>query len=123
MNKDQRIYLRDILERIARIEHVKSDGEATFFASFMHQDTIIRNFEVIGEIVKRLDPSLTEQHSNVRWDDYAGFRDILIHQYDKVVLEIVWNSAQHDLEPLKAAVQALLEQLDTDAQNDEENKE
>ncbi len=75
----------------------------------MHQDTIIRNFEVIGEIVKRLDPKLTARYPEIHWADYAGFRDILIHQYDKVVLDIVWESVDRDLETLKAAVKKLLE--------------
>jgi len=33
----------------------------------------------------------------------------LIHQYDKVVLDIVWESVDRDLETLKAAVKKLLE--------------
>ena len=56
MSKDQRLYLRDILERINRIEETARQGEATFRQSYMHQDTIIRSFEVIGEIIKRLEP-------------------------------------------------------------------
>jgi uncharacterized protein with HEPN domain len=79
MSKDQRVYLQDILERIERIEEIAAFGEATFRASHMHQDSIIRSFEVIGEIVKRLDAQLLALHPNVIWADYAGFRDVLIH--------------------------------------------
>jgi uncharacterized protein with HEPN domain len=48
MNKNQRIYLRDILERIERIEHIRAAGETVFRQSFLHQDTLIRNVEVLG---------------------------------------------------------------------------
>jgi uncharacterized protein with HEPN domain len=47
MSKDQRIYLRDILERIERIKQVIAAGEVTFRESFLYQDALIRSFEVI----------------------------------------------------------------------------
>jgi uncharacterized protein with HEPN domain len=116
MSKDQRVYLRDILERIDRIKQVIAAGETIFRESFMHQDSIIRSFEVIGEIVKRLEPALIAQQPQVRWTAYAGFRDILIHQYDKVILDLVWESAQNDIEPLQSAIQAMLETMTDDAE-------
>ncbi|MCC6612793.1 MAG: DUF86 domain-containing protein [Anaerolineae bacterium] len=112
MSKEVRIYVTDLLERIARIEESIAIGEDAFRNSTLHQDAVIRNFEVIGEIVKRLDTSLTQEYSDVRWSAYAGFRDILIHQYDKVLLDIVWKSAVHDLPLLKSALQAILTTLD-----------
>lgn len=109
MTKSQKFYLLDLLEYIGRIETIASEGQDTFFNSTIYQDAVIRNFEVIGEIIKRLDPNLTAQHPHIIWADYAGFRDVLIHQYDKVLLDIVWGSTQHDIQPLKEAVQSLLE--------------
>ena len=111
MNKNQEIYLRDILERIARIEQVMSVGESLFKESFMHQDTAIRNFEVIGEIIKRLDSTLLSQQPQVNWRGYMGFRDVLIHQYDKVVIDIVWASGGEELQVLRQAVEFLLAKL------------
>ena len=54
--RDQSILCLDILERIRRIERYTSDGREVFMASELHQDGVIRSFEVIGEVVKRLDP-------------------------------------------------------------------
>jgi uncharacterized protein with HEPN domain len=114
MSRDQRVYLTDILERIERIEQIANEGEGTFVISVMHQDAMIRNFEVIGEIVKRLDPKLTAQQAQIKWQAVAGFRDVLIHQYDKVILKIVWESAKTVLPDLKQAIQKMLEFLDKD---------
>ena len=114
MSKSQRLYLLDLLEHIGRIETIVSAGKEAFFTSKVYQDATIRNFEVIGEIVKRLAPELTVQYPNIPWSDYAGFRDVLIHQYDKVLIEIVWESTQHDIHPIKDAVQRLLDTLPTD---------
>jgi uncharacterized protein with HEPN domain len=104
MSKSQRLYLEDLLEYIGRIEAIAAAGKETFLASAIHQDAAIRNFEVIGEIVKRLAPGLTAKHPHIPWSDYAGFRDVLIHQYDRVLIEIVWESTQNDIQPLKDAV-------------------
>ena len=112
MTRDQRPYCREILDRIRRIENYTAAGRAAFLESELLQDGVIRSFEVIGEVVKRLDPVLTAQYPLVTWSDFAGFRDVLIHQYQRVRLDLVWEFAQEDLPTLKAAVTALLADLD-----------
>ncbi len=54
LNKDPRVYLAQILERIERIIEYTSDGKEAFFADRRTQDAVIRNFEVIGEAAKRI---------------------------------------------------------------------
>jgi uncharacterized protein with HEPN domain len=99
--KDQRIYCRDILERIERIERYTSEGREAFMGSELLQDGVVRCFEVIGEAVKRFDASITETHPEVIWSDFAGFRDVLIHRYGGVRYDLVWEFIQEDLPPLK----------------------
>lgn len=110
---DQRIILRDILERIQRIERYTEDGRTTFLGSELLQDAVIRSFEVIGEAVKRLDDAVKLRRVQVAWSDFAGFRDVLIHQYEKIKMELVWEFVFEDLPPLKRAVLGLLEELDS----------
>lgn len=109
MSSDPRMNLNDILDRI---ERYTSRGKESFMQSELHQDAVIRNFEVIGEAVKRLDKSIIAQQPQVPWRDFAGFRDVLIHQYERVVLESVWLFAQEDLPALKSAAIALLHDLE-----------
>ena len=112
MTKDQRPYCREILDRIRRIESYTSAGRDAFLESELLQDGVIRSFEVIGEVVKQLHPTLTARYPQIAWSDFAGFRDILIHQYDKVRLDAVWEFAQEDLPALQSAVTALLIELE-----------
>ncbi|MYD08590.1 MAG: DUF86 domain-containing protein [Chloroflexi bacterium] len=84
-------YLNDILNRIHRIERYTASGYDAFEQSEMMQDAVIRSFEVIGEAVKRLDESVIAQQPHILWSDYASFRDVLIHQYDRIVLDLVWQ--------------------------------
>jgi uncharacterized protein with HEPN domain len=92
MNKSQRNYAQDIADRIERIERYTGDGLEAFKASDMKQDAIIRNFEVIGEAAKKLLPETIAPYPQVPWKRIAGFRDVLIHNYDSVRLEIVWSA-------------------------------
>ena len=105
--KSTQDYLLDLLTHIERVEQVAAAGEDQFRASFIHQDSIIRNYEIIGEIVKRLPDNLLAKAPHIEWGQIRGFRDFLAHNYDKVDLDIVW-SAVSDLPSLKAAVQTLL---------------
>lgn len=112
MSADPRLNLNDILDRICRIERYTSQGRESFMQSELHQDAVIRSFEVIGEAVKRLDRSVIELQPQVPWRDFAGFRDVLIHQYERIVLDSVWLFARDDLPILKIAVLALLSDLE-----------
>jgi len=110
--KQQSVYVHDILERIRLIEEFTADGEDAFLDSILIQEGVIRCFEVIGEIVKRLSPELTGTQPHIPWREIAGFRDVLIHDYDEVDIEAVWRIVTEDLVPLKGAVAAMQRLLD-----------
>ena len=102
-----------IHERIERIEEIATEGRTAFDASHVLQDAVIRNFEVIGEAVKRLSPLLTDQYPQVPWRRVAGFRDVLIHNYMGVDLDEVWNVITNELPGLKQAIAAMQRDLET----------
>jgi uncharacterized protein with HEPN domain len=77
----------------------------------MAQDAVIRNFEVIGEAVKRIPESLKEERPDIPWRRIAGLRDVLIHQYMRVDLEAVWAIVRDDLHEFKQAVAEILAEM------------
>lgn len=112
MKKDPRIYLAQILERINRIKEYTVDGREVFFADARTQDAVIRNFEVIGEAAKRIPEDYRQEHPSIPWRELAGFRDVLIHQYEGVSVTEVWQIVENNLEPLRQAIKSLLPPLD-----------
>jgi len=109
VNKD-RLYLESISDCLERIAEYTEHGEATFLASRLIQDGVIRNLEVIGEATKNLSEDLRTANPSIPWRQIAGMRDVLIHDYLKVNLSRVWRTVESDLPPLDAAVQRLLQQ-------------
>ncbi|MCG2588199.1 DUF86 domain-containing protein [Rhodohalobacter sp. WB101] len=73
---------------------------------------MIRQFEVMGEAVKKLDKELTNQYSDTDWTAIAGMRDLLIHQYFGVDLDLVWESVTEDLPKFKKTMMAIKKQLE-----------
>ncbi len=47
--------------------------------------------EIIGEAVKKLSPGFRESHTKVPWRQIAGIRDVRIHDYRGVDLDMVWE--------------------------------
>ncbi len=106
--KDDRVYLIQVLECIKQIEEYTINGREEFMNSRLIQDAVIRNMEIIGEATKRVSPGLREQHPEIPWKEMAGMRDVLIHDYMGVDLNIVWNVISRNLAEIKDHLRALL---------------
>lgn len=114
MKKDPRKFLNDILFSIERIESSsKGLSELEFRHNIEKQDAILRRLAVIGEAVKNLPEELTERHSKIRWNDIAGMRDVLIHEYFDIKLEEVWRTLSEDLPALKTEITKMLKEFGT----------
>lgn len=110
MSEDH-LYLTHIIECIDWIEEYTITGREGFMPSRMERDAVLRNFEVMGEAVKRLSTPLRQRYPAVSWQRIAGLRDILIHNYVGVDVEMVWTIVAVDLPGLKQHIATIMQEL------------
>jgi len=111
MRRDYRVYLRDILDAIVKIErYVASSSFEEFVKNELVVDAVVRNLEIIGEAVKRLPKNVTTEHNDIDWRRMAGLRDILIHEYFGVDSEILWDIIKNKLPEMKEKVCQILQE-------------
>ncbi len=111
MPRDYRVYLDDILDAVTKIrdytsgmnlEGLKNDSKTL--------DAVIRNLEVIGEAAKKIPDDVHRRYPAIEWKKIAGLRDILIHEYFGIDVNIIWDIVQTKLPPLKEQVERVLEE-------------
>jgi len=112
MKKDPKIFLEHILESIGEIEkYTKNISKKRFFDSVMIQDAVVRRLEIIGEAVKNLPTSFKNRYPKIPWKKIAGTRDILIHEYFGVNVDLVWKIVNKNIPQLKKQISKLLEEF------------
>ncbi len=105
-------FLAHIVESIEAIERYTRGMEAAAFLNdSLAQDAVVRRLEIIGEAVKNLAPEFRAAHPEIPWKRIAGLRDVLIHRYFEVDLELTWETVQERLPTFKQQIEALLRQL------------
>lgn len=92
MTRSTRVLLGDILEAAELLEHYTAGlTREAFAANIEKQDAVAGRLEIIGEVVKRLPEDLREQYPDVAWREIAGARDVIVHQYFRIDVELVWT--------------------------------
>ncbi|GAB4433844.1 MAG: DUF86 domain-containing protein [Chloroflexi bacterium OHK40] len=106
--RDDTVYLRHILECISRIERNVAHGQEAFFGSDVLQDATLRNLQTLSEATQRLSDAAKATQPQIPWPQIAAFRNVLVHNYLGLDIELIWMVIHRDIPPLKQAVSAML---------------
>ena len=107
--KSDTIFLRHILENIAKIEPSFSGVSLPDFESDSELvDATLRRLEVIGEAVKNISEQTRSRYPSVEWRKISATRDKLIHFYFGVDTRLIYNIVSNDLPVLKKQVLEIL---------------
>ena len=102
-------YLLDIFTSARLIRsYVEGIGLDEFLTNIQLQDSVIRRIEIIGEAAGRISPQFRDSHPEIPWGEMIGMRNRMIHGYDDIDFDIVWNTTQESIPILLELIEPLL---------------
>ncbi len=108
MSRDE-AYLLDILLAARDVQsYLEGLDFARFKESELHQDAVVRKLEIIGEAAGRVSEETKQSATGIPWRQVSGMRNRLIHEYSRIDLQEVWDTAQNDLPDLIAGIEPLV---------------
>jgi uncharacterized protein with HEPN domain len=108
MHRDRAV-LTDIYNAATLALEFRGKAEkAVFLKDKKTQSAVLHQLIIIGEAVKRLSSAFSAAHPEVPWRLIAGMRDRLIHSYNVVDFEEVWNATERDIPELIKRLESYL---------------
>lgn len=89
--RSSRIFLEDIIQSADKIRHYTNGLEYDdFVRNEMVADAVLRNLEIIGEAAGNIPDDIRSRYPHIPWRRIVGLRNIVIHAYFNVDLNIIW---------------------------------
>ena len=107
--RDDRISLVDML--IHAREAVDLLGEASadeLKSNRVMQLALMRLVEIVGEAANRVSLTTQQRHPEIPWPLIIGMRNRIVHEYDNVNLNVLWDTITNELPPLISQLEAIL---------------
>lgn len=101
--------VRDMLAAAEAIcEYTAGMTAETFAADRRTVDAVIRNIEVLGEAARHVPDEHRARFPDVPWQDVADMRNVLVHEYFGIDLDILWQTVTRDVEALLPRLHAIV---------------
>jgi uncharacterized protein with HEPN domain len=102
-------HMREAADRILR--YTQGMTEAEFRAASQVADACVWNLTVFGEAAKFIPEDVVQTYPQIPWAQIRGIRNRIVHAYDEIDLEIIWNVVCNELPPLVAMLDHIMEDL------------
>lgn len=109
LSKRDRVSLNDIVQACRLVQQFSRDlTEDSFDRNVFAQSAILYQLIIMGEAVKRLSSEFRSAHPRVEWTEMAGMRDMVVHQYHRVALRLVWGTVRDDVPAVLEYIERVL---------------
>lgn len=108
MTPRDRESLERILACIEAVDAYVSRAGTDWSTDDMAVDAIAKRIEEIGEVAKRVTPATLETMPAVNWRGVKGIREVIVHDYEDVDIELLVGIVNDNLPGVRAVVIATL---------------
>lgn len=106
---DDHAHALDMLSAAGAIARFLDTGtQQSFLGDDLLQSAVLYQFAVLGEACRRISEDFRKAHPDVDWIGIMGCRNRIVHNYDNVDLDVVWEIASADLPALISTLHDLL---------------
>ena len=110
--RDYSIYLQDILSNIEHAETFAANLSLDeFIQNYQVNYAVVRCLEIIGEACKQIPQTMRNKYPEIPWQRIIGVRNVIVHEYAAVDIEIIWGTVKNDLPVLKNQIQQIITDL------------
>jgi len=109
MKEHERVLLEKI--RLYALQAIQFRGNVDFAEFSNDAKTIsacVFNLGQIGELAGRLDSAFTEEYAHIPWRKIKGMRNRIVHDYEGIRLNIVWDVLVDFLPELIESIEKML---------------
>ena len=99
----------DMMEAIQRIDKYAERGRPAFVSDELIQTYIVHNLQILGEAAAKIPIDQQSQYPELPWPKMVGMRNVLVHNYFNIDLDIVWQVVESELPALKEKIGRILE--------------
>ncbi len=106
--RDDKEKLLDINDAIERINKYAVRGKDEFQKDELIQTWIVHHLQILGEAAARISDEFKAAHSEIPWSKIIGMRNILVHDYFQIDIDIVWAVIEKDLPQLREMIKKII---------------
>jgi uncharacterized protein with HEPN domain len=109
MSREHRLFLADMHKACEKVvRYTQGLTREQFVADEKTFDAVMRDLEIVGEAAKHIPPEVRAEAPDIDWRKIAGLRDVVIHEYFGLDLEIIWDIVTREVPALREQLQRLL---------------
>ena len=109
--RTDRLRLLDAVEQVELISRFTQQGRDAFFRDVLIQSAVLHRLALLGEACRGVSSALREAHPEVPWPQIIAFRNVVIHQYFGIDLELVWGIVTGHVAALRERLRLVVDSL------------
>ena len=109
--RDDQLTLKDMLSHAREAVELLGDASREELKlNRVMQLALTRLVEIVGEAANRVTRESQQRHPGIPWQLIISMRNRLVHGYDVIDLDLLWDTVTSDLPPLIEALETIFKE-------------